>query len=323
MISVIVPCLNEETILSESLRRIHAVLSQSGHRHEILVVDDGSTDNSWQVIIGLSKEIAEIRGIRLSRNFGHESATIAGLHNASGDFVSIIDADLQDPPELLPAMMAKVREGYDIVYGIRRHRAGETFLKKITAKIFYRLFNAVSDIKIPRDTGDFRIMTRRAVNAFLTLRESGYFVRGMTTWVGYPQCGIAYNREPRQGGRSKYNFPKLFDLGINAIITSSVRPLRLAVWISFIFFTFAFIILFWAVFSKLAGAAQSSWNLLLATFLATTGIQTFLLGVIGEYLGHIFIETKKRPLYIIQDQASPASQQVSALSPKPIIRDPS
>lgn len=302
-LSVVVPCYNEESGLDAAIRHVHRLCSDSGISHEIVVIDDGSTDKSWSIVETLSRTIPEVRGVRFSRNFGHEAATSAGLKQACGEQVLILDADLQDPPELIPVMQAKLAEGYDVVYGVRRSRAGESWLKLISAKLFYRVFNLLTDNAIPEDTGDFRLMTRRAVNAFLALPESGRFFRGMVSWIGFPQTGVLYDRAPRQTGLTKYNFSRLVKLCIDAIAGFSVRPLRIAFWTSFIFFFSALVLLALVLLDWLTGRDTSGHNTgLITIFLITGGIQTLLIGIIGEYLGRLFLESKGRPLYIIRDE---------------------
>jgi polyisoprenyl-phosphate glycosyltransferase len=302
-LSVVVPCYNEESGLEDAIRHIHELCRSLKLDHEILVIDDGSTDGSWKIVGALCQVIPEVQGLRFSRNFGHEAATSAGFKKSRGEQVLILDADLQDPPELLPAMRAKLAEGYDVVYGIRRSRAGESWLKLASAKLFYRVFNLLTDNPIPQDTGDFRLMTRRAVNAFLSMPESGRFFRGMIGWIGFPQAGILYDRMPRQTGQTKYNFSRLVKLCIDAIAGFSVRPLRIAFWTSFIFFFSALTLLVVVLIDRLAGRALSANNAgLIAIILVTGGIQTLLIGIIGEYLGRLFLESKGRPLYVIRDE---------------------
>lgn len=301
-LSIIVPCFNEEAGLDQSIRRVHRLCGELGLSYEIIIVDDGSTDRSWAVITALSQHFTEVRGLRFSRNFGHEAASSAGLKASSGAQILILDADLQDPPELLPTMRAKMAEGYDVVYGVRRSRAGESWLKLASAKGFYRVFNVLTDNPIPEDTGDFRLMSRRAVNAFLTLPESGRFFRGMVSWIGFPQAGLLYDRQPRQAGHTKYNFRKLIKLSVDAIAGFSVRPLRIAFWTSFIFFLSALALLILLIVARLGNQSGPQNTGLIMVILITGGIQTLLIGIIGEYLGRLFLESKGRPLYIIRDE---------------------
>ncbi len=302
-LSVVVPCFNEESGLEDAIHKIHEHCRTLELRYEILVIDDGSTDKSWEIVTALSQTIPEVQGMRFSRNFGHEAATSAGFKKARGEQVLILDADLQDPPELLSAMRSKLAEGYDVVYGVRRSRAGESWLKLASATLFYRVFNVLTDNPIPQDTGDFRLMTRRAVNAFLSMPESGRFFRGMIGWIGFPQAGIFYDRMPRQTGQTKYNFSRLVKLCIDAIAGFSVRPLRIAFWTSFIFFFSAGACLVAVLIDHLSGIALPGNNTgLITIILITGGIQTLLIGIIGEYLGRLFLESKGRPLYIIRDE---------------------
>lgn len=301
-LSIIVPCYNEASGLETAIKRVHCLCQGLGISYEIIIVDDGSHDRSWEIITALSTSIPQIHGLRFSRNFGHEAASSAGLKCSVGEQVLILDADLQDPPELLPEMRAKMAEGFDVVYGVRRTRAGESWLKLASAKLFYRVFNVLTDNPIPEDTGDFRIMSRRAVNAFLALPESGRFFRGMISWIGFPQTGLLYDRQPRVAGQSKYNFSKLVKLSVDAIAGFSVRPLRIAFWTSFIFFFSALALLIYVLLSRLGNPGNMGNSGLIMVILVTGGIQTLLIGIIGEYLGRLFLESKGRPLFIIRDE---------------------
>ncbi|AKC81657.1 hypothetical protein IMCC26134_00665 [Verrucomicrobia bacterium IMCC26134] len=305
-LSIIVPCYNEAEGLEKAITRVHCLCRELGLAHEIIIVDDGSTDLSWAIICKIGERIAEVKGLRFSRNFGHEAASSAGMRKSLGEQVLILDADLQDPPELLPALRAKMAEGYDVVYGVRRSRAGESWLKLISAKLFYRVFNILTDNPIPEDTGDFRLMTRRVVDAFLALPESGRFFRGMISWIGFPQTGLLYDRQPRKTGQTNYNFQKLVKLSVDAIAGFSVRPLRIAFWTSFIFFFSALALLLYILIARLGQPAGSDNSGLIIVILVTGGVQTLLIGIIGEYLGRLFLESKGRPLYIIRDEIKQA-----------------
>jgi polyisoprenyl-phosphate glycosyltransferase len=300
-LSVIMPCYNEAEGLALAIRRVNNVCRRLSLSHEILIVDDGSTDGSWAIVQEESKSIREVRGVRFSRNFGHEAASSAGLRNTRGNQVLILDADLQDPPELLAEFRAKMAEGYDVVYGVRRSRAGESWLKLASAKLFYRVFNLLTDNPIPEDTGDFRLMTRRAVDAFTAMPESVVFLRGMISWIGFPQVGVYYDRQPRESGRTKYNFRKLLNLCIEAITGFSVRPLRIAFVMSMALFLGALVLTVAILAGWLRGEGSSGLALLTMVITFIGGVQTLVMGIIGEYLGKLFLESKGRPIYLIRE----------------------
>jgi polyisoprenyl-phosphate glycosyltransferase len=300
-LSVIMPCYNEAEGLALAIRRVNNVCRRLSLSHEILIVDDGSTDGSWAIVQEESKSIREVRGVRFSRNFGHEAASSAGLRNTRGNQVLILDADLQDPPELLAEFRAKMAEGYDVVYGVRRSRAGESWLKLASAKLFYRVFNLLTDNPIPEDTGDFRLMTRRAVDAFTAMPESVVFLRGMISWIGFPQVGVYYDRQPRESGRTKYNFRKLLNLCIEAITGFSVRPLRIAFVMSMTLFLRTLVPTITILTEWLRGEGSSGLALLTMVITFIGGVQTLVMGIIGEYLGKLFLESKGRPIYLIRE----------------------
>ena len=228
IISIVVPCFNEEEILPQTLSRVHAAGQTTGLSYEILLVDDGSADRTWEIIAAQAQHDARVRGVRLSRNFGHQMALTAGLERARGSEVLVIDADLQDPPELLGVMLAKRAEGFDVVYGQRRSRAGETWFKLVTAKLFYRLIGYLAEVSIPPDTGDFRLMSRRAVDAFLLLPETSRFIRGMVAWIGYAQVAVPYDRQARTAGKTKYSLGRMLRFSADAVTGFSIKPLRAA-----------------------------------------------------------------------------------------------
>lgn len=290
----------------ESMRRLHAAAQQTGVSYEIVAVDDGSRDRTWEIIASEAKHNPRVRGIRLSRNFGHQAAITAGLQRARGAEILIIDADLQDPPELLGPMRIKLAEGFDVVYGQRQNREGESWFKLTSAKWFYRLLGYLADIEIPPDTGDFRLMSRRAVEAFLLLPEASRFIRGMVTWIGYPQAALAYDRSPRIAGKTKYSLGKMLRLSVDAITGFSIRPLRLASLASALLIGCAALLTLRVITSWAEGGTVRGWTSLIVTVLFIGGIQTFILGVIGEYIGRLFIEVKKRPLYLVRDDTDPS-----------------
>lgn len=305
-VSVILPCYNEAPGLALAHTRIaaacHAVVGDS---YEIVMVNDGSTDATWAIIKGLADSDDRLVGINLSRNFGQQVAVAAGLANVTGQRVLLIDADLQDPPELLSEMMAKMDEGYDVVYGVRRNRDNETWFKKKSSKAFYRVFRwLTSDESIPVDTGDFRLMTRRVVDAFNSIPEQHRYTRGLLSWIGFKQVGIKYDRDARFAGKTSWSVGKLVRLSIDAITAFSMAPLRFASHLGFLslFASLGFFI--YTLYGWLNGYAVYGWTSLMATIVFFGSVQLFVLGIIGEYLGRVLIESKRRPLFFIESVVS-------------------
>jgi polyisoprenyl-phosphate glycosyltransferase len=299
-LSIVVPCYEDEEILPQTVARLHAAAQATGLSYEIVLVDDGSRDGTWGVIAARVKQDPRVRGVRLSRNFGHQMALTAGLERARGAEVFVIDDDLQDPPELLGPMLAKRREGYDIVYGKRRSRAGETWFKRASAKAFYRVIGYLAEVDIPQDTGDFRLMSRRAVDAFLRLPENSRFIRGMIAWIGFAQVGVLYDRQARGAGKSNYTLGKLVRFSADAITGFSIKPLRVATLASAGLLASALLITFWALYERFVEGTVRGWASLIVTILLVGAVQTFILGIIGEYIGRLFIEAKRRPLYLVR-----------------------
>ena len=300
IISIVVPCFNEEEILPQALNRLHAAGQATGRSYEILLVDDGSTDRTWEIIAAQAQHDARVRGVRFSRNFGHQMALTAGLERARGSDVLVIDADLQDPPELLGVMLAKRAEGFDVVYGQRRSRAGETWFKLATSKLFYRLIGYLAEVPIPPDTGDFRLMSRRAVDAFLLLPETSRFIRGMVAWIGYAQVAVPYDRQARTAGKTKYSLGRMLRFSVDAVTGFSIKPLRAASLASAGLLGAALLITLWALITWLGHGTVRGWTSLIVTILLVGGVQTLILGIIGEYIGRLFLEVKRRPLYLIR-----------------------
>lgn len=299
-LSIVIPCYNEEGSITTLMARLEATLSNyKAQSAEIILVDDGSTDGSWATIEKLCAEDAGIIGIRLSRNFGHQMALAAGLDHARGQRVLIIDADLQDPPELLPEMMKKMDEGFDVVYGRRKTRAGESGFKKASAWLYYRLLGRLSEVPIPPDTGDFRLMSRRAVDALIALPERIRFTRGLVAWLGFRQVAIEYTREARQAGQTHYPLRAMLRFANEGLTSFSTRPLQLATWLGLIMTIvsialLAYVLIAWLLFNTVRG-----WTSLAAIFLMSQGVQWLMLGIIGNYLAVIFREVKSRPLYLV------------------------
>ncbi|MCA9979233.1 MAG: glycosyltransferase family 2 protein [Anaerolineales bacterium] len=301
-LSVIAPVFNEEEVLPELYRRVSEVLDGADISWEMVLVDDGSRDRSAEVISQLHEQDPRVKGISFSRNFGFQEAVTAGLDHAHGRAVVLTDADLQDPPEIILEMLEKWREGYDVVYGVRQTRAGETWFKKFTAKMFYRLIHRITSVKIPLDTGDFRLMDRRVVEALIHMRERNRFLRGMVPWVGFKQVGVLYNRDPRFAGESKFGTLRpMLRFALNAITSFSYVPLQLATYLGFFIALIALfsivVVIFLRLFTPSEALLGQATTLVAVLFLG--GVQLISLGIIGEYLGRIYDEVKGRPLYLV------------------------
>ena len=300
--TVIIPVFNEQNNIEPLYNRLNDVFKSIDVDLEVLFIDDGSTDASLAIIKKLAVNQNAIKYISFSRNFGHEFATTAGLDFAHGDIVILIDADLQDPPEIIPAMIDKWREGFDVVYARRNMRQGESLYKRFTSWIFYRLLHKLSEIKIPLDTGDFRLMDRKVVNSLKQCRERNRFVRGMVAWVGFNQTDISYDRSPRLSGQTKYSFWKLFILSIDAILGFSHLPLHLVSIFGIMTTIFSLFIAFLVIMHKLFFGLDIPGYALVATGLFSFfGFITFLLGIIGMYIGRMYSQLQMRPLYIVKD----------------------
>ncbi len=315
-LSVVVPCFNEEEVVRETHRRLVGALAGiSNLDFEIVYVDDGSRDSTLDILRELRTADSHVRVIALSRNFGHQIALTAGLAEAAGDAVAVIDADLQDPPEVIPEMVARWRQGVDVVYGVRDEREDETAFKRWTAKAFYRLLNRVADISIPLDTGDFRLMDRRVVDAFLNMPERDRLVRGMVAWIGFRQEPVHYRRAPRLAGKTKYPLRKMLRLATDGILSFSLAPLHLATWLGFLVAGLALSGIIYALFLRLTTDLWvSGWTLLFIAILFLGGVQLMLVGVLGEYLGRVYAEVKRRPLYLVRERLgrAPASHRAAA-----------
>lgn len=304
LLSIVVPCHDEESVLAETHRRLVETLAQlTPARFELIYVDDGSKDQTLAVLRALQAADRRVRLVSLSRNFGHQIAVTAGLEHAGGDAVVIIDADLQDPPEVIIEMCARWRDGYDVVYGVRTERAGETSFKLWTAKTFYRLINRLADVDIPLDTGDFRLLDRKVVTALLRMPERARFLRGMISWVGFKQAAVFYRREARLAGTSKYPLRKMISFATDGISSFSYLPLKLATWTGFGALVVAVAGICYALILRLyTNDWVRGWASLFVAILFMGGVQLICLGIIGEYLGRIYAETKRRPLYFVQER---------------------
>ena len=307
-LSVVIPCYNEEACLPELHRRVSAAAQAvGGADHEIILVNDGSRDRTWAVMKSLAESDPQLVCINLSRNHGHQLALTAGLDLCAGETILIIDADLQDPPELLgPMLEAMKAEGADVIYGVRRKRAGETLFKKVTAAGFYRLLSRLTDIDIPLDAGDFRLMTRRALDAFLSLPEQARFVRGMVAWIGFTQRPFLYDRAERFDGESKYPLSKMIKFALDAVTGFSTAPLRFASHLGLALVGVSVVMLGYIMFGWISGSAVAGWTSTMLIVVLLGAAQMFVLGMIGEYLGRLYMESKHRPLYIVADIAGSA-----------------
>jgi dolichol-phosphate mannosyltransferase len=303
LISIIVPMYYEEAVAEECYKRLKTVMDKSTYAYELIFVNDGSKDQTLTILKNLSAEDKSVKIINFSRNFGHQIAVTAGINHAKGNAVVIIDADLQDPPELILEMINKWREGYEVVYAKRKRRKGETWFKLITAKYFYKFLEFMSDVKIPKDTGDFRLMDAKVVDAFRVMPERNRFVRGMISWVGFDQTYIEYEREKRFAGETKYPLKKMIKFAGDGIIAFSAKPLRLMTCIGCLTIILAFIVLVYSLVIKfLGGTAVRGWTSLMVAITFFSGVQLLSLGVLGEYIGRIYDESKNRPLYIIKEK---------------------
>lgn len=302
-ISLVVPCFNEEAVIAETLRRLGRLCQEAqGIAFEWIFVDDGSRDRTRALLKGAAEADPRIRIIGFSRNFGHQIAVSAGIDAARGDAVVLLDADLQDPPEVVLEMIAKWREGYEVVYGTRSERAGESAFKQITAKGFYRLLNMLSDVPIPLDTGDFRLMDRRVVEALRAMPERDRFVRGMVSWVGFRQIALPYARAERFAGESKYPLRKMVAFAVDGIISFSSKPLRIAIGVGLAAAALAMVGIVYAVAMRLLTSIWvPGWTALMIAVLFIGGVQLICLGILGEYIGRIYNEIKRRPLYIVEE----------------------
>lgn len=302
-ISVVLPVFNEAEILPELYRRVKSVLVSTGLSHEIIFVNDGSRDQSWAAILELSNVDRQVKAVNLSRNFGHQIAITAGIDVSAGDAVVVMDSDLQDPPELIPEMWARHREGFDVVYAQRRTRQGESWFKRATAAAFYRLIRRMSTIDVPLDTGDFRLMSRRVVEDLKRLGEQSRFVRGLVTWVGYNQTALLYDRDRRFGGETKYPLSRMLKFALDGITGFSSQPLRLASHLGLFFAAASMVLTIALIVYRLAGGPNliPGWTSIVVAVLFLGGLQLVAIGILGEYVGRIHEESKRRPLYLIKD----------------------
>ncbi|HEX3683050.1 MAG TPA: glycosyltransferase family 2 protein [Bryobacteraceae bacterium] len=298
-ISVIVPCFNEQEAIVECHRRLSQVLRHYHVWYEIIYVDDGSRDATPSALAGIHASDPNVTVVELSRNFGHQPAVTAGLEAAQGDVVVIMDADLQDPPEMIGEMLDKWAQGYEVVYGVRTSREGESGFKLWTAKAFYRLMNALSDVKIPLDSGDFRLLDRKAVEAMKSMPERHRLLRGMCSWIGFRQCAVPYARAPRYAGATKYPMRKMVKLALDGILSFSTVPLRVLALIGVASAALALIGIVYALVVRLfTHSWVAGWTISFIGLLFLGGLQMISIGIVGEYVGRIYTEAKHRPLYV-------------------------
>jgi polyisoprenyl-phosphate glycosyltransferase len=301
VLSIVAPIYNERESVEELWRRLTPALATLGP-YEIVLVDDGSTDGTWETLRELAARDEHLRLLRLSRNFGHQIALTAGLDAARGEAVVLIDGDLQDPPELIPELVARWREGFDVVYAVRERRDGESRLRLLAIAVFYRLLRRMAATDIPADTGDFRLLSRRAVDSLARMPERARYLRGMTSWIGFPQTGVSYRRDPRFAGDSKYPFPKLVRLASDGIASFSTAPIKLLTRVGFVMIIFCGGVLAWTLYTRFfTNNAPQGWTSVLAVVLLLGGVQLLGMGIVGQYIARIFEETKQRPLYLVSE----------------------
>lgn len=304
-VAVIVPCYNEEAVIKESYRRTRAVLDRLPQQTEIIYINDGSFDQTRNLLNSLADADPEVKVLHFSRNFGHQPAVTAGINHCDADLAVIIDADMQDPPELIPELLdTQAREHANVVYCVRRSRAGESFFKLFTAKAFYRIMNRMSEVNFPLDTGDFRLIDRKVINAFNQLHERGKYIRGLISWVGFHQVPFYYEREARIAGETKYPLGKMVRFASNAMLYFSKKPLQLATGLGFISVLVGIVLAIWFTLGKVYGFsnAEVGWTSIMTSIIFFGGVQLLTVGVLGQYVGILFDEIKARPEYIIDEQ---------------------
>lgn len=305
LISIVVPMYNEEEVIIETYKRLKGVMDETGEKYELIFVNDGSRDKTRDLAAAICYKDKNVKLIDFARNFGHQVAISAGMDNASGDAVVVIDADLQDPPEVIPEMIAKWREGFDVVYGKRLKREGDSFFKKFTAKVFYRTLNKLTDTEIPVDTGDFRLIDRKVCDALKNnISEKNRYVRGIISWLGFKSAPVEFVREKRFAGTTKYPLKKMLKFAGDAIMSFSLKPLKLATYLGVGLSIISFIYMVVLIILKLCGVLSTvlGWTSIVAISLFFNGIILMILGILGNYIGRIYEEVKGRPLYVIQNK---------------------
>ncbi len=302
-LSLIIPCYNEQEVIGQTYIRVKKVLTSNQFKeHEILFINDGSGDRTLEILEKIAGKDKNVKVISFSRNFGHQAAVSAGIHHVNGDAAVIIDGDLQDPPELIPDMVEMcVKEHCNVVYGVRKVRKGESFFKKLTAKLFYRSLNYLSEIPIPLDTGDFRLIDRKVIDAFKSLKEKNKYIRGLVTWIGFKQSPIYYTREPRFAGETKYPFAKMVKFATTGLLYFTKKPLKLSMALGFFSIIIGIGLSVYTVIAKFSNLIDTvpGWASTIITLVFFGGVQLMTIGVLGEYIGSVFDEIKGRPEYII------------------------
>lgn len=302
LVSVVAPVLNEEEVVLTFLDRVHTALKHV--QHEVVLTDDGSTDDTAEILSTRCAEDPRLRVIELSRNFGYQAAVTAGLDHARGDVIVTIDADLQDPPELIPQLIECWAKGSDVVYAVREERQGESWIKLATARWFSRVFTRLAELDVPTGAGDFRLLDRRAVDALRAMPERNRFLRGMTVWVGYTQSSVPYRRDPRFAGQTRYRWRTLLRISVDAISSFSHLPLQLATLLGFVAAGLAFLGIPYVILNRLLGLYVKGVTTLLFAILLLGGIQLITLGIIGEYISRVYDEVKRRPLYVVRQRTN-------------------
>lgn len=304
LLSIVIPCFNEQEVIGETMRRLKLLCDELGKIEvEIIFVDDGSTDTTRQLLQHYAAEDPRVKVLGFARKFGHQIAVTAGIDAAQGDAVVLIDADLQDPPEVVHQMIAKWREGYDVIYGTRTDRPGESVFKLATARIFYRLLNRISTVSIPLDTGDFRLMSRPVVDTLRSMPERDRYIRGMVSWVGFKQIALPYKRAERFAGVSKYPPSRMLRFAIDGILSFSTKPLRLAMGMGIVSVGVALLGIICALVTRLFSQTWiEGWTALMIAVLFLGGVQLLCVGILGEYIGRIYNEVKRRPMYVVQER---------------------
>jgi polyisoprenyl-phosphate glycosyltransferase len=302
LISIVIPMYYEEEVAQECYDRLKNVMQDNNIRYEFIFVNDGSTDKTLDILTEIADRDSQAKIVNFARNFGHQTAVTAGVDFAAGNAIVIIDADLQDPPEVIPTLISKWKEGYEIVYAKRKKRSGETKFKLLTAKYFYKFLNYMSDIDIPKDTGDFRIIDRKAADVFKSMTERNRFVRGMFSWVGFNQTFIEYERDERFAGETKYPLKKMIKFASDGIIAFSTKPLKLVMTLGFFSVLVSFLVLVYAISIKLFGReVETGWASIMVAITFFSGVQLLGMGIVGEYIARIYDESKNRPIYIVKD----------------------